>query len=98
MDDEIPRQSDRVPLGCEIEFRRHGDTRYRVELIDLSPQGCQIAPPIRVQTDESVWLRVAGLEAIHASVCWAKEWRVGLEFDQPLHPAVFDMLVKRLGG
>ena len=97
MNDETPRQADRVPLGCEAEFRRHGDSRYPVELINLSPQGCNIAPPIRVQQDESLWLRVPGLEAIHGRVCWVKEWNVGVEFDQPLHPAVFDLLVKRLG-
>ena len=98
MDDETHRQSDRVPLGCDVEFRRHSDSRYRVELIDLSPQGCQIAPPIRVQQDEGVWLRVPGLESIHGRVCWVKEWNAGVEFDQPLHAAVFDLLVKRLGG
>ena len=36
MNDETPRQADRVPLGCEAEFRRHGDSRYPVELITLA--------------------------------------------------------------
>lgn len=95
---EQPRRANRVPLDCEIEFRRHADTRYPVDLIDFSPQGCCIAPPVRVDVGESVWLRIPGMETIHAKVAWTEQWKIGLEFDTPFHPAVFDNVVKRLGG
>lgn len=95
---EQPRRANRVPLNCEIEFRRHADTRYPVDLIDFSPQGCCIAPPVRVDVGESVWLRIPGMETIHAKVAWTEQWKIGLEFDTPFHPAVFDNVVKRLGG
>ncbi len=95
---EQPRRGERVPLNCEIEFRRHADARYRVDLLDFSPQGCCISPPVRVETGESVWLRLGGMEAIHAHVAWTEQWKVGLEFDKPFHPAVFDNIVKKLGG
>lgn len=95
---EQPRRADRVLLNCEVEFRRHADTRYRVDLIDFSPQGCCISPPVRVPQGESVWLRIPGMEAIHAKVAWTEQWKIGLEFDTPFHPAVFDNVVRRLGG
>lgn len=96
MDD--PRRATRVPLNCEIEFRRHADSRYPVELLNFSPEGCCISPPVRVEAGESVWLRIPGMDTIHAHVAWTEQWKVGLEFDTPFHPAVFDSVVKRLGG
>ncbi len=95
---EDARRSNRVPLNCEIEFRRHGDARYRIDLIDFSPQGCCISPPVRVEPGESIWLRIPGMEAIHAHVAWTKQWKVGVKFDTPFHPAVFDNVVARLTG
>lgn len=92
------RRDARVPLNCEIEFRRHADVRYPVDLLDFSAHGCCISPPVRVEPGESIWLRIAGIEAIHARVAWAERWKVGVEFDQPFHPAVFDSIVKKLGG
>ena len=95
--EKSPR-GDRVSLNCEVEFRRHGDARYRVDLLDFSPQGCCISPPVKVEPGESIWLRIPDMEAIHAKVIWTDQWKVGIEFDKPFHPAVFDSVVKRLGG
>ena len=92
------RQGNRIPLKCEIEFRRHGDARYRVDLIDFSPHGCCISPPVRVDEGESIWLRIPGMEAIHAHVAWTEQWKVGVKFDKPFHPAVFDNVIAKLGG
>jgi hypothetical protein len=96
--DEIPRQSERRPLSCEIEFRRRGDVAYRVDLIDMSPEGCRINPPIRLNSGDGAWLKIPGMEAIPARVAWAKEWDAGIEFERPFYPAVFDMVVQRLEG
>lgn len=90
------RRSRRVPLKCEIEFRRHGGSRYMVDLIDLSPAGCCIAPPVKVETGQRVFLRIPGMEAIQAKVAWIEEWRVGVEFDRPIYEPVFDNVVQRL--
>jgi hypothetical protein len=92
------RKSERIPLRCDVEFRRHAGNRYAVDLIDLSPEGCCISPPIRVEPGESVWLRIPDMEATHGSVAWVQEWKVGVTFDRAFHPAVFDDVVRRLGG
>lgn len=93
--DKAPRAT-RVQLQCEIGFRRHGDARYRIDLIDFSPEGCCITPPVKVEQGEQIFLRFAGMEAVHGRVAWIEEWRVGVKFDQPFHPAVFDSVVARL--
>ena len=92
------RRSDRVPLSCEVEFKRHGHSRYRVDLFDISPQGCCLSPPIRVDIGDTISLRIPDLEAIHGKVAWVQGWKAGVQFDQPFHAAVFDQLISRLGG
>lgn len=46
--------------------------------------------------DELVWVKLEGLEALDATVCWIEGHVVGLEFQRSLHSAVFEMLVKRI--
>jgi hypothetical protein len=91
-----PRQSIRVAVSAEIEFRRHGEQRFPTDLHDLSPEGCRIAPPITVEESDQVFIFLPGLESIHGKVCWVRAWQAGIQFDHPLHPAVFDMIIARL--
>ena len=51
----------------------------------------------RPQLDETVWVKVEGLELLQATVCWIEGLCAGVEFERALHPAVFDMLMQRLG-
>lgn len=90
------RRGKRVNLQCDVEFRRHGDARYQVELIDFSPTGCCISPPVRVEVGQSVWLRVPDMESVHGKVVWIRDWKAGVEFDRPFHDAVFDHVVRNL--
>ncbi|WP_162888008.1 PilZ domain-containing protein [Sphingomonas mesophila] len=94
----MERQSARVPMNCDVDFKRHGDARYRVELFDLSPQGCCLSPPIRVDEGDSISLRIPDMAAIHGHVAWVQGFKAGVRFDQPFHQAVFDSLVRRLGA
>ena len=96
MDDT--RRSDRVPLNCDIEFKRHGDARYRVDLVDFSPQGCCISPPVRVEAGEPISLRIPDMSAIHGKIAWVRDWKAGVVFDQAFHEAVFDHVVRQLRG
>jgi hypothetical protein len=91
-----PRHAERVPLNCEIEFKRHGGARYRVELFDLSADGCCLSPPIRVKAGDSISLRIPDMEAIHGEIAWVRDWKAGVRFDHPFHAAVFDHVVARL--
>lgn len=90
------RRTNRVPLSCEVGFKRHGDARYRVDLFDLSPAGCCLSPPVRVDIGETGSLRISGVEAIHGEIAWVRGCRAGLRFDRPFHVAVFDHVVARL--
>lgn len=94
---EEGRREPRVPLACEVGFRRHGDARYRIDLLDFSTDGCCVAPPVKVESGQRVSLRIADIEAVHGSVAWSGDGRIGIHFDKPFHPAVFHSVVARIG-
>jgi len=90
-----PRRSERVAISAEIELRRSFNGKYPVTVRDCSAQGCCINLVDRVALDETLWIKLPGLESIEAYVCWTRDFVAGVEFIKPLHPAVFDMLMKR---
>ena len=91
-----PARKDRVPLRADIDFRRMGEHRYRVNILDFSPEGCRIELPERVTPGEVVWISLPGLETLQANVRWVKDWVAGVEFFAPLYPAVFEMMRDRM--
>ena len=97
MADRNTRRAERVPLRADIDFRRAGDHRYRVNIVDFSPDGCRIESPVRVAKGDLIWISLPGLESIQGEVCWVKQWTVGIQFARPLYPSVFDMLCDRIG-
>lgn len=91
-----PRKSDRFGLNAEVILRRAGQNNYRVRIYDVSPHGCKIEFVERPKLDELVWVKFKDLEALEAFVCWVKGFAAGVEFQRPIHPAVFQMLLDRL--
>ena len=95
-DKSDPRRAERVTLRADIEFRRAGEHRWRVNILDFSPEGCRVDVPVRVLDDDTVWISLPGIETIQGSVAWVREWEAGIKFSSPLHPAVFDMVRERM--
>ena len=92
------RRSARVPLQAEVHLRRTAQSHYRVSMYDLSRHGCKLEFVERPQLDEKVWVKLDSLEALECHVCWVHGYVAGVEFLKVIHPAVFDMLLGRLGG
>lgn len=91
-----PRKGVRVRLSAEITLRRTGKGSFRVKVVDISLLGCKAEFVERPNLDELVWVKFADLQALEAMVCWIRGFEVGLEFERPIHPAVFEMLVSKL--
>ena len=91
-----PRRSVRFGLSAEITLRRAGHVGYRAKIFDVSAHGCKAEFVERPELDELVWVRFDGLEPLGALVCWVSGFEVGLEFESPIHPAVFEGLVSKL--
>lgn len=90
------RRSERVALNASVSLRRSGQLNYRVRVFDASLHGCRVEFVERPQLDEQLWVKFDGLQPIEAEVCWIEGVAVGVNFVQPIHPAVFDGLVFRL--
>ena len=91
-----PRRSERVSLSAEVSLRRPGQSPYRIWVKDLSAEGCKVDLVQRPSEGERMLLKFEGLEALEAEVCWVDGFSAGLQFDKPIHPAVFDLLLHRL--
>ena len=90
------RRWPRLALQSDIEFRRRREAHYTIAMQDLTPHGCRIAPPERVDAGELVWVQLPSLESLSSRVKWTSAWQSGVEFDRPMHPAVFDLMAARL--
>ncbi len=88
---------ERVLLNVTATLRRLGMPAYRVNVSDLSPQGCKVDVVERPRVGEHLLIKFDGLDAIEAEVCWITDYSAGLQFERPIHPAVFDLLLVRLG-
>jgi len=93
-----PRKSARVGLDAEVSLRRTGHKNYRANVHDVSQDGCKVEFVERPMLDEIVWVKFEGLEALEAMVCWVEGFAAGLEFQRPVHPAVFEVLLQRLAA
>ena len=90
------RRSERVAVNAEVALRRSSQLTYRVRAYDASPHGCRLEFVERPELDERIWVKFDGLNAIEGLVCWIDGFVVGIEFVNPIYPAVFDALVPRL--
>lgn len=93
----LPRRSQRFAVSAEVKLRRPGHGNFRARVFDLSCHGCRLEFIERPRLDDRAWIKFEGLEALEASVCWVDGFIAGVEFERPIHQAVFDLLIKRLG-
>ena len=83
-------------MRSKVSLRRHGRSSYRVSIHDISPYGCKIEFVERPELDERLWVKFEGLEALEGAVCWAEGFVAGVEFNRPIHSAVFERLLATL--
>lgn len=87
------RKAERVPLSAEVQLRS-GTRRAVVKVNNLSATGARIAVAQLLRTDDQIYLKLPGLEAIEARVVWVNSFEAGCEFVRPLHPATFEAVVR----
>lgn len=69
-----------------------------MKVLDLSPHGCRIECIERSLPEDRLWLKFKGLEALQATICWVDGFVAGVEFETPIHSAVFDRMLSNLRG
>ncbi len=93
-----PRKSQRIDVEVDAALRQRGASGVSVRVLDLSPEGFRASTHLELNKGSDVWLRLPGLEPLHATVAWSTGHFIGCSFGRPLHPAVVDMIVRKAGG
>jgi len=92
------RRASRAEVTVGAGLRQRGASGVTIQLLDLSVSGFRAATHLELEAGTDVWLRLPGLESLHARVVWMRGHLLGGEFVRPLHPAVLDMIVRNAGG
>lgn len=90
------RRCSRASIEANVGFRRPREMHYSITMHDLTPQGCRVACPERLDKGDLVWVQLPSLESLPAWVRWTQKAQSGVEFDRPMHRAVFEMMAERL--
>lgn len=95
---EVERRASRVEVPGEIGLKAVGRSNYRVRVLDLSTDGCKVELVERPNVGDTVLVKFDRIETMEADVAWIDSHTAGVRFKNPIHPAVLDMIVKRLGA
>jgi len=93
-DDDSRRRYKRATLDSEAKLRAPSKLGVDAQVQNLSAGGCCLKLKFgSFAIGETVWFKVAGIENWQGTVRWIDGATIGVEFDRPLYPAVFDHLV-----
>ncbi|WP_413060608.1 PilZ domain-containing protein [Sphingomonas carotinifaciens] len=87
------RQSLRRKVKMRAHLRDKGQTRFGIDVVDLSQQGFRAETSFTLWPGTVVWLTLPGLAPLEAVVAWRDKFKYGCAFAKPLHPAVFEHIV-----
>jgi len=88
------RSASRAHLSFRISIRERGRNQQEAIISNLSPFGCAAMGVFLVAEQQTVWVRLPGLESQAANIRWAKDGSAGFAFDHPLHPMVLARFVE----
>jgi hypothetical protein len=94
--ERVPRDAARVQLEDQATIKRIGRRSYLVSVFDVSPGGLRFEFVDRPKVGETVLVTLAGLQPLEARVRWIEGTGAGVEFVNPIHPAVFDLLIEKM--
>lgn len=92
---ENGRKAERAHCQIGAGIRQRGASAVGAHIIDLSTHGFRASTHLDLQLGADVWLKLPGLEAMHAKVAWTNGHYIGCAFERPLHPAVLQMIVAK---
>jgi hypothetical protein len=94
-DEPARRREERLEVDAKAKLSLSVRDGFEGRLADLSANGCSFLDSSGAfKPGTEVWLKIGSLERWKGTVRWVNEDRVGVEFERPFHPAVFDHLVQ----
>ncbi|HEU0066236.1 MAG TPA: pilus assembly protein PilZ [Sphingomonas sp.] len=90
-------EDNRTALRKSVKMRAHlrdrGQTRFEIDVLDLSALGFRAETGFGLWPGTIVWLTLPGLAPMEAVVAWRDKFKYGCAFAKPLHPAVLEHIV-----
>ena len=90
------RGHNRAVVASSITLRPIGGVNHEVALHDLSSAGCRVELVESIELGEPVIARFPQLEPLVGELRWVHGAVGGMEFNRPMHQAVFYDLLSRL--
>ncbi len=91
--DSEHRTSLRRAVKMRAHLRDRGQTRFEIDVVDLSESGFRAETSFTLWPGTVVWLTLPGLSPLEAVVAWRDKFKYGCAFARPLHSAVFDHII-----
>ena len=88
------RRSCRGAVGIAGTIRAVGGSKIRITVVDISATGFRMECSSYTLIDQFIFLTMPGFESLQATIIWQTEWMCGCQFTHPLHPAVYDHIVR----
>ena len=86
------RQTRRRAVNFAAILESEGISSHPANVLDISEEGFRIVTATEVGQGSSMLIKLPGLEAVRATVMWAKDGQIGCSFDDALHPASIQTL------
>lgn len=87
------RRAERIAFDMMVKYRLWG-FRGTIMLKDMTPFGARVEGLSDVRMGDAITLLLPGLQPKLSTVVWQDGSSAGVEFDHPLHGAVFKELVR----
>jgi hypothetical protein len=89
------RRSARRPVSLDAQMGRGGLARALCRVVDISEHGARLQTFTALKRGAVIWLTLPGVGHHTAEVKWADDFTAGCEFQEPLTPEQFAVLVER---
>lgn len=95
---EVPRGTIRADVEITAEVREQGYSYFKTRLMDISSEGFRLFHLARFTGERNIFLKIPGMESLEAEIKWHRGDEYGCRFLSPLHPAVFDHVVRYISS
>ncbi|HKR16149.1 PilZ domain-containing protein [Rhizorhapis sp.] len=92
---DLPDRSyDRHNLLIGVKLRRAGENWFNARLSNLSPTGFRVQSFAKLEQESVIYVMLPGFDGRKAKVMWTRDHEAGCQFERPLHPAIFDHIIR----
>lgn len=77
-----------------VRVRRKGESWFKSRITDMSLGGFRLLSFVKLREGMEIWVMFPGFEGRKAFVVWTASHEAGCAFENDLHPAIFDHIVR----